>query len=394
VDARGGAELFRVVVLVLLAGAGLVLLRVLARARRLEPARIAWILGVAGLYVLGIVTLCQRPEEAVHFVQYGALGVLAFRALGHRVRDGGIYLAAAAVGSTFGILDEFLQWLTPRRVWDLRDIGLNVLGAGLVQPALAFGLRPTWVRLRPAPPGVRATALAVGAAWLVLGGSLLLTPPRIASLTGLPLVGATAERGDVMLEYGRRIEHPEIGLFRSRLAPEVLRETDRRRAQEAASVLEGAGDEKDAYRAFLRRYNPITDPFLHELRVHLFRRDVYRRTAEQHPDNEDWYRYDLTVSWRENRILEEYFGESLAASGRAWSPEERAYVREHNRPEDDYESRVSEGLVTAVGPGGVAVGWLAGLVLLGGVYAAAGRRRPGEGAEARPADGLSRRAPS
>jgi len=258
VDARGGAELFRVVVLVLLAGAGLVLLRVLARARRLEPARIAWILGVAGLYVLGIVTLCQRPEEAVHFVQYGALGVLAFRALGHRVRDGGIYLAAAAVGSTFGILDEFLQWLTPRRVWDLRDIGLNVLGAGLVQPALAFGLRPTWVRLRPAPPGVRATALAVGAAWLVLGGSLLLTPPRIASLTGLPLVGATAERGDVMLEYGRRIEHPEIGLFRSRLAPEVLRETDRRRAQEAASVLEGAGDEKDAYRAFLRRYNPIT----------------------------------------------------------------------------------------------------------------------------------------
>ena len=37
----------------------------------------------------------SNPEEAVHFIQYGALGVLLFRAFSHRMRDPMIYLAAA-----------------------------------------------------------------------------------------------------------------------------------------------------------------------------------------------------------------------------------------------------------------------------------------------------------
>jgi VanZ family protein len=385
VDEAAGAELFRVAVLALLGLGALLAGRALRRARRLGPVRLAWIVGIAALYALATVTLCQRPEEAVHFVQYGGLAVLAFRALGHRLRDASIYVASAAAGASFGILDEAIQWLTPGRVWDLRDLGLNTLGASLVQPALAFGVRPPWVAPRVGARGAAIAALALAVPWTLFGASVLLTPPRIARLADLPGVASTVARGDVMLEYGHLVEDPEIGVFRSRLSPEALRRTDRARAAEAGAILRREGAEED-YEAFLQRYNPITDPFLHELRVHLFRRDRYRATAENHPDDERWYRSDLTVAWRENRILERYFGATLEAAGLRWAEDERATVAGLQFGDRPYTSRVSSGLVTAVDPGTVAAGWLAGLVLLAaGAALGAQRARAQARAAARPA---------
>lgn len=379
VEEHADAELLRVGVFGLVGVAALGAGVALGRARRLAPGRLAWIFGVAALYALASARLCERPEEAIHFVEYGVLAALAFRALGHRVRDAGIYVAAAGLGIAVGILDEGLQWLAPLRIWDLRDVGLNALGAVLVQPALVFGLRPAWVRPRPAARGVRAAALALALAWLLLGASLLLTPDRIARMGGLPLAGEAAARGDVLLEYGHRIEDPEVGVFRSRLAPEALRRADRERAAEVGAILRREGADED-YDAFLRRYNPITDPFLHEMRVHLFRRDRYRATAENHPEQEDWYRSDLTVAWRENRILERWFGESLVAAGRGWPEPERAYVATHQDAGRHYASPVSDGLVTEVTPREVAIVWAGGLALLAGAAWVAGRRLPAGGA--------------
>ena len=60
--------------------------------------------------------------EAVHYVQYGTLSILLFRAFSHRVRDYSIYGAVILTGTLAGMVAETIQWLTPGRVFDLRDV--------------------------------------------------------------------------------------------------------------------------------------------------------------------------------------------------------------------------------------------------------------------------------
>jgi len=175
-----------------------------------------------------------------------------------------------------------------------------------------------------------------------------------------------------MLEYGHLYEASGIGRFRSRFSPVELARTDGVRGAEAGPIL-GRSSEDD-YERFLDEYTPITDPFLHEARVHLFRRDRYLTTAEWHLDNEDWYRGDVTVGYRENRILEDFFPNTLRHSGRALSAERVRLLAEKQFAERPYESRVSEGLVTRIGERHVVVGWLGALALLLATRHLAGRR--------------------
>jgi hypothetical protein len=162
----------------------------------------------------------------------------------------------------------------------------------------------------------------------------------------VPGLGALRTNQTVMVEYGTLYEVAGIGVFRSRFPPEALRRIDAERAAEAGRILaEYPGEE--GYKEFLKLYTPISDPFLHEFRVHQFRRDRYLETAEWHPDDEDWYRRDLTVGYRENLILERYFPETLRASGAALPAERRQFIEDMQYPDLPYESRVSEGLVTS-----------------------------------------------
>ena len=55
------------------------------------------------------------------------------------------YAAAAVLAATIGYVDELIQWLLPTRVYDLRDVGMNALGAvlgTLVLAALRSGRTP------------------------------------------------------------------------------------------------------------------------------------------------------------------------------------------------------------------------------------------------------------
>jgi hypothetical protein len=81
------------------------------------------------------------------------------------------------------------------------------------------------------------------------------------------------------------------------------------------------------------------------------------------------------VGYRENRILEEYFPNTLRHSGRALSAERVRLLTEKQFPEQPYESRVSEDLVTRIGERHVVVGWLGVLVLRLATRHLAGRRR-------------------
>jgi VanZ family protein len=368
-----GEEAFLYAVLVAILAAFLATLRHLRALGRISPARGAWLVGVAAVYAGYAFTLRRAPVEAVHFLQYGVLGVLAFRALTHRMRDPGIYLAAALVGGIVGILDEAIQWLTPQRVWDLRDVWFNFFAASLIQLAIAAGIRPRLIAGTPTPRSVRLICRIAALATLLLTASLLNTPPRIAWYAErVPALGFLLERSDLMLEYGHLYEVPEIGRFRSRFSPAELERIDARRSAEAGRILAGSSD--DDYQSFLERYTPISDPFLHEARVHLFRRDRYLITAERHLEDERWYRSDLTVGYRENRILERYFTETLRHSGRNLSPERRAHLAQQQYPEQSYESRVSEDLWTRIGERHVVAGSAATLLVLLGIHGAAGRR--------------------
>ena len=333
----GGRELFLFGVLTVLAAALLGTIWV-ARRRRL-PARFIWVwTAVAIGYMAAAWSLRRAPEEAVHLLEYGALGIAAHRALRFRVGDAWIHLAAALVGAAVGLLDEGIQWLTPSRHWDLRDLGINAASAAGVQFGLAFATQ----RARAVATGNGrrvAAAIALGTGTL-LAASLLNTPPVIARISKhIPLLHPVRDRGDLMVEYGHALPDIGHGLFRSRLTETELRKQDRRRAEEAGALLRAHGA-NDEYDAFLARFNPITDPFLHELRVHWFRRDRYLETARMHIDEGDrpWARKDFTVAHRENVFLESQYPLTSAAAGLRLDEATAALLEREQRREVDYES--------------------------------------------------------
>jgi len=373
VEATVGSGFFLFIVL---AGIGAAAWAAWRRLRIAEPGpnRRIWVLiGVALAYVGGAFYLRKNPEEAVHLLEYGALGVLAARALAYRLPGAWVYPAAALLGASVGILDEAIQWMTPSRHWDLRDLAINALAASGVQLGLVAGALGPAARDGTAR-GLRGFCAVAALAWLLLGASLLNTPSRIANYASrIPGLGFLLQNEGVMLEYGHLHELREVARFRSRFTLDELSTLDSTRGTEAGATLRREGSD-DRYREFLATYNPITDPYLHEFRVHLFRRDRYLQTAGKHGDDLARAQRNLTVAFRENAILETGFPVLLAASGASWSATERDRVAAMEDPKRRYESPVSRGLVTGIDEPTIAWVWMGGFVLLGACGLAARER--------------------
>lgn len=308
-----------------------------------------WLIAITGFFIVYTVKLGQRnPEEAIHFVQYGVLGILAYRAWTHRLQDPTVYFVAAITCGLIGALDEFIQWLTPRRVWGLDDIGLNLLSSALVQIAIAKGLRPQFISRRPSRPNLRFACLLAVAATAIFGACLLITPPRIAWVADrIGWLEFLKYHDGVLLEYGYLYEDPDIGVFRSRFAPQELEQLDRERAAAAAKILNRFRDES-TYPEFLYLYTPMSDPFIHEARVHLFRRDRHFKRAFDIQNSPEKYAEHLTIAWRENRIMETYFGNTLQQSDYVWPEEIRVFARQHLLPGEQEDSWVSRALITRI----------------------------------------------
>lgn len=353
VNRTWGREMFTYLTLAALVAAGGATFRVLAR-RRTGLTSYVWLAVVSVIFVGYTFHLREAPEEATHFVQYGLLGVLAYRALSHRLRDFGIYLGAAMIGAVVGILDEAIQWVTPRRFWGLRDIWIDFLGAALVQVGIAGGLRPKIIAGALQPGSIRLLCRLGAVLLVVLGATLLNSPRQIGWYTErVDWLGFLRHNESVMVEYGYRYLDPETGPFRSRFSPEELARLDSQRGRKVARIVDRFRDHS-TYGEFLETYTPVTDPFVHEARVHLFRRDRHLEWA-QDPQRDQWqHRVHLTVAFRENRILEKYFPTTLSHSSYVLAPERIAVLRENLLPEDelpDYEveSTVSRHLITAIG---------------------------------------------
>jgi VanZ family protein len=236
----------------------------LTRVRERRAGRYAAILGavvVAAAY--SFATASGTPDvdavERVHFLEYGFISLLFYRAR-RPAADLSMIALPVASGIIVGTLEEWFQWFIPNRVGEARDVLLNLvaIGCGL---AFSIGLdapSPFSWRLR------RGSSTAIG---LWTGAAVL--------VFALFLHG---------VHLGYEIRDPETPRFKSRYTSDQLTAQARDRAERW----------RTAPPATLVRLSR-EDQYMDEGLWHIRRR------------NESWQANDFAAAAGENRILEKFF---------------------------------------------------------------------------------------
>ena len=282
-------------------GAGLV--AALARIRHRRALRYLALLSSVCLGGFYIAFNALSFTECFHFVEYGLLAWLFYRAFRlsgtpESADDASLILLPMLGGFIVGVIDEWFQWFIPIRVGEARDITLNIVATacGLV---FAVGVEPP-TRLTPALR--RQSGLRVGIA------------SGLAAATFLFFVFS--------VHVGHEVREPRIGTFRSRYTGEELRLLSRDRA------------------ALWAVNPPVT-------LVRLSREDQYLSEGLWHVQqrNQAWEVGDFSKAWRENLILETFFAPvldtpSYAGAGHRWPLEQRTELE--SRPDLDRTPSVSD----------------------------------------------------
>jgi hypothetical protein len=318
----------------------------LIRSRRLDsrprPAAAAWLVAIAAIMVWWTTRLWEHPEEAVHFLEYGLLGVLLYRALRPRFPDATALLSAALLVTLVGTVDEIIQWITPGRYWDFRDILLNG-GAGALALAAIWPLQPPQQQIRAR--SWRLPCRLAAAMLVLLTLCLANTPVRVAwyaeRIPGLEFLKWPLND---MAEYGHRHLFPGLGVFKSRFTLDELRDIDANRASEAAAILDSYP--RGRYGKFLRDYPAARDAFVHEARVHIFSRDRNLALRNRQQPGSHELRRHATVALRENQILELAFADTLRASSYRLSPATTAEIQRQHLPDTFVVSKAGAHLIT------------------------------------------------
>lgn len=267
------------------------------------------------------------PAEKIHFPEYGVLGLLLFRAARNWVPTHLAYAAVLPAGYMVGLSDEYIQSLNPPRVGEITDTLWNVLAVGLSLLGLYTAWKPEETGLAPRKPHVWATCVL----W-------------IAALL------ACAVFIDTQSDFGYKIEDPDIGVFRSAFTKSDLARVDADRGAEGAGLIDETDD--TSYGKFLRIYTSKKDPYVHEARVHLFRRDRYWRKSQDTGIADELERLQhLHVAVMENRILERHFPALMDSSKRMrWGVRTRDLERilaNRQALVPNYESAVGKRMITA-----------------------------------------------
>ncbi len=337
------AEFIAYTVMVVVVCAAATALILLGRQQsRVAPADIMWLFAVAAVVVVWTRRLMGQPEETVHFIEYGVLGVLLFRALSGPVQDAMVYVVVTLVGLLVGTVDELIQWLVPSRFWDLRDIFLNGGAVALIQVAI-------WRLAPPRPVSVNRSSMRLAcrlaaAEILLLLLCLSATPQRVARIAEfLPIPSRLAMGHEAICEYGYFHVVDELTAFRSRLSAQDLATSDSQRSTDITHYLDAP---RPADASPRETASPVTDPFLYEFRVHLFARNRNFNRARTADQASDIYRRRMTIAWRENLILETSFGRTLTRAARRWDPNRRRSVEAEQDPDQQFVSRVGGHLIT------------------------------------------------
>ena len=303
-----------------------------------------WLLLIAVLYTYFTLKLWKIPEEAIHFLEYGLLSFFLFKALSHNIRDRSIYITAALFALLIGTFDEIIQWMIPRRVWNFRDVGLNLLSGGLFQLAVWKVLRPKIISEKFNTKSLKIFTSVFASCLIILGLCVSNTPDRVYRYTKKIPWLSFLQKEEAMSEFGYKHKDPEIGMFYSRLSIKSLQKTDNHMGEQYAQILNESID-KD-YEQFIREYSPTTEPFMHELRVHIFRRDTYLtrgKSTSKLNDKKEFY----FIAYKENLILEKYFRNSVEKSIYRWNNDVLHELEKFIDKSKHYESPVSANLFTS-----------------------------------------------
>lgn len=319
--------------------------------RRRQPpigsADLLWLIGVAAVVAIWTYNLMGQPEEAVHFLEYGVLGVLLYRVFEDRVPDPTVYVAATLAGLLVGTVDEIIQWLVPGRFWDFRDIILNTGAVALVQIVIWRLLkRPSRTVSRSS---LRLVCRLAAAQVFLLTLCMAATPQRLNRIADhVPLPDRLATGVDVICEYGFRHSVNDRTVFRSRLSSAEILRSDRDRAPEVARDLDASRGRGGFAK---QNMTPVRDPFSYEFRIHLFARNRNMQKAQAREPGSPDRRRHMTTAWRENLILETFFGNTLEHSTSRWESSRKIEVEAAQDPDEPFLSRVGAHLITAVSEG-------------------------------------------
>ncbi len=310
--------------------------------------RLFWLFAITSIWVHTALQLKHSPEESVHFIEYGILGLLLYRALVHRFRDRTVFLIALLLGVIVGTVDEIIQWIVPERLFGFGDIALDTVSVGLMLAIVLMAFRPPIIDKSISSSSVRSVCRILLTVLLLFTMCLLNTPDLVAWYAErIPGLASLKQNDTVMTEYGYRYVDPEIGTFFSRFTIEGIRRQDTERGLEAAQIIDRYPSDEQ-YGDFLKRYTPSVDPFVHEARVHVFRRDRYLRTAYQPQDGEKRQRHDCTVAYREDQILKKYFTRTFSNSRYGLSDQDYDFLMDRLDEDHPYVSGVSDHLITRV----------------------------------------------
>jgi hypothetical protein len=376
VERWGQAPIGYTVIAILVIAAAVAIFRLRRLARHPRPATVAWLVAIAAVMVWWTTRLWDHPEEAVHFLEYGLLGILLYLALRPRFPDASAYLSAALLGTLVGTVDEIIQWITPGRYWDFRDIVLNG-GASTLALAALWPLLPP--RRRASARSWRLPCRLAAAQIVLLTLCLANTPVRVAWYAErIPGMEFLKWPLNDMAEYGHRHHFPGLGAFNSRFTLEELRILDAGRASEVAAILDQYP--RGLYAVFLRDYPAARDAFVHEARVHIFSRDRNIAQRGRRAEGSRDMRRHATVALREDQILESFFTNSLRASRFRLSRAKRTELERQQLADYFFVSKAGEHVITWISEGRLRFALLLIVFALVGADVALGRSAPIEGA--------------
>ena len=174
-------------------------LALLPRLRRRKPIVYIGCVLIGVLYALLLLRINRSPAERLHLAEYGVLSFFLFAALRLDLRGWPLYALALLVAGGIGATDEAVQWLLPNRVFDMRDIGLNILSSGLGLAAVGMiGDRRQEAGDRRQEAGDRRQESLAARLWRVASPSFAFHPqctlPVPPSLVGIGGQGVRSNR--------------------------------------------------------------------------------------------------------------------------------------------------------------------------------------------------------
>ena len=291
-----------------LAAVGLVILLAFVRIRERRGQRfallvIALLFGGAYMWWTGTPYPEVNAVERVHFVEYGLVAFLFYRAGlprrsfsegGKSAGDPSIVILPILAGFTVGTFDEWLQWFIPYRVGEAHDVFINLaaiicglLFALALQPPSAFSARlsaHSWRRI----------GIASAIVWLIFATFVS------------------------QVHLGHMISVPDVGRFKSHYTEDELYDLQGHRA------------------ALWQTQPPINIP-------RLSREDQYLDEGLWHVRKRNSTDV-IGEAWRENLILERFFVPVLdmptyaSPNGNRWPPEQRADISQRAGVMDSYVS--------------------------------------------------------